>query len=92
MYNDELLDFINENTDFEIKKEMKRMYIITRFDLKTDITMDYQLKSRSIVYSIDDLKLDIQYLLKEVYNEYKEITNTNIFYDDFYNKSDLIGM
>lgn len=71
-------------------KEMKRMYIITRFDFKTDITMDYQLKSRSIVYSMDDLKSDIRYLLEETYNEYKEITSTDISYDDFYNKSDLI--
>ena len=69
---------------------MKRMYIITRFDFKTDITMDYQLKSRSIVYSMDDLKSDIRYLLEETYNKYKEITSVDISYDDFYNKSDLI--
>ena len=69
---------------------LKRIYFISNFDFKTDIMMKYQLKYRDIYYNEKDLKSELKYLLETIHNEYKEITNTNISYDDFYKKSELI--
>lgn len=71
-------------------EEIKRAYIISGFDIKTDIMMRYPLKFRDISYSEEDLKNNISYILENIYNEYKDITNINISYDDFYKKSDLV--
>lgn len=65
---------------------MKRAYIITGFDIKTDIKMKYQLKNREIYYSEEDVLYNIKYLLENIHEEYQEITNSIIQYDEFYNK------
>lgn len=69
---------------------MNRVYVITQFDLKTDVPMKYALKYRDLYYNKKDLVSDIKYILNTINEEYQEITNTNISYSDFYNKFNLI--
>lgn len=65
---------------------MNRVYVITKFDLKTDIPMKYALKYRDLYYNKKELISDIKYILNTINEEYQEIANTNISYSDFYNK------
>ena len=68
---------------------MKRAYIITNFDFKTDVTMSYKLKTRDIFYSEDDMLYYIKDILESIHNDYQDITNKVISYDDFYSKFKL---
>ena len=69
---------------------MNKIYMITNFDFKTDVSMKYALKSREIYYNKTDLFDDIKYILKEIQKEYQDITNTNISYNELYTKFKLI--
>lgn len=68
---------------------MKRAYIITGFDLKTDIRMKYHLKDRDIYYTEEDLHDYLKYKLKSIHEEYQDITNSIISYNEFYTKFNL---
>lgn len=65
---------------------MKRAYIITDFDLKTDVPMIYPLKYRKFYFTRDDILNSLVFYLQLIHEDYQNITNTNISYNDFYNK------
>lgn len=78
--------FIISNRNASNNTELRRVYFIKNFDLKTDIKMPYQLKYREIYYSENDLLEDIKYTLEDIHKKYQETINCLIDYNEFYNK------
>lgn len=69
---------------------MMYAYYLKRFELKTDIPMKYPAKERELFYNEQEFLEDLKWLLEQVYEEYMEITNCILSYDEFYNKFPVI--